>query len=80
MKKNHKNEFYCTLGNVCRFYFFIAEKRALCHNEHTAALLLNFGLGYVLQHFSVVPQFQHLAFYSLLHNLRGCADDTPSSL
>ena len=21
MKKNYKNEFYCTLGNVCKFYF-----------------------------------------------------------
>ena len=54
--------------------YIIAEKRALCHNEQTAALLLNFGLGHILQYTSVVPQFQRLAFYSLLHNLRGCAD------
>ena len=35
---------------------------ALCHNEQTAALLLNFGLGHVLQYTPVILNFSALHF------------------
>ena len=35
---------------------------ALCHNEQTATLLLNFGLGHVLQYTPVVLNFSALHF------------------
>ena len=38
------------------------NSRALCHNEQTAALLLNFGLGHVLQCTPVILNFSALHF------------------
>ena len=35
---------------------------ALCHNEQTAALLLNFGLGHVLQYTPFILHFSALHF------------------
>ena len=38
------------------------KKVALCHNEQTAALLLNFGLGHVPQYTPVILNFSALHF------------------
>ena len=37
-------------------------KKALCHNEQTAALLLNFGFGHVLQYTPFILHFSALHF------------------
>jgi hypothetical protein len=37
-------------------------EKALCHNEQIAALLLNFGLGHVLQYTPVILNFSALHF------------------
>ena len=36
--------------------------KALCHNEQTAALLLNFGFGHVLQYTPFILNFSALHF------------------
>ena len=38
------------------------KEKALCHNEQTAALLLNFGLDHVLQYTPVILNFSALHF------------------
>ena len=38
------------------------KKKALCHNEQTAALLLNFGFGHVLQYTPFILHFSALHF------------------
>ncbi len=38
------------------------KTKALCHNEQTAALLLNFGFGHVLQYTPFILHFSALHF------------------
>ena len=44
-------------------------KMTLCHNVQTATLLINFGLGHVLQCFPFVLNFSALRFYTFFHAL-----------
>ena len=51
-----KNKMSCLSGVL------YPKKKALCHNEQTAALLLNFGFGHVLQYTPFILNFSALHF------------------
>ena len=53
---------------------------ALCHNEQTATLLLNFGFGHVLQYTPFILNFSALHFTHSYTTLEGVPKyfDTPS--
>ena len=47
------------------------KNKALCHNEQTAALLLNFGFGHVLQYTPYILNFSALHFTHSYTTLEG---------
>ena len=60
-QRARSNMFLCSyVKKIC--VFCVSKKEALCHNEQTAALLLNFGLGHVLQYTPVILNFSALHF------------------
>ena len=59
----------------------LTQLKALCHNEQTAGLFLNFGFGHVLQYTPFILNFSALRFthsYTTQEGVPKLHFDTPS--